>query len=1050
MFSASLRNKLLSSLVFIGISAGLTSPAFAVIEVLVNQCGYEPNSPKIFRAQRNADYGGNGTFSVKRVGDNAVVYSGTLTRKGRLWDKWYWEGDFSAFTTQGYYYVNVIVDGENAGSYSFNIANNILRSQTGTLAYKYFWTQRCGVAVPGWHGPCHTDDGIRRDNFTHIDAVGGWHDAGNYDKYAHAFAGDGVTALLWLYENNRSYYDAIDNTPANGIPDIVEEALHQARWLIKMVDTNGHCLKEVNPNRETTWHRPEEDTNNIICSCKDFPSCDACDDRWINPGTEVTSQEIVVCAALIKMHRICVLLGLPTENFSSKALSIWNHRVALAISEGGHNNLGDAAHHIWAGLDLFAVFGQQDCYDRAVQKVEETANININNPAFNDDITYAHTPGYELGVLAWFSRTYPSTPQAATARTAVQTLMSHNINYLVEGNPIGLVRRNDAGNLQYFPTDGGINRLYLLMAWGAIESYRLVGDPAYLRFALDQYNWVMGANYDLVCMFHGAGDKNLKAYHHRYSEIPGHENGAQPGVVPNGYLRNPDRHPRAGLPFIDLRAEKVLVETNEGWLINNAAYAFALSELFILNGTTGQSPYNGSPFVLPTTIQAEHYDLGGQGVAYNDLTNGNAGGQLRSDDVDIEVARDTGGGHNVGWIDAGEWLEYTVNVPTSTNYTFNVRVASCCSGGTFHIELDGSNITGSRRFSSTGGWQNWTTIVVSNVSMSAGNNKVLRVVAETGGWNLNYVQISSGPGQSPYSGSSFVLPTTIQAEHYDLGGKGVAYNDLTSGNAGGQLRSDNVDIEVTTDAGGGHNVGWIDAGEWLEYTVNVPTSANYAFNVRVASCCSGGTFHIELDGSNITGSRRFSSTGGWQNWTTVAVSNISMSAGNNKILRVVAETGGWNLNSIQVSSSSSSSVTIDLGDPDVGNGLTHVICCDGNTVPWPMGGRSCRANNDVADHYFYFNISDSWALQGNKPNLTFTIAYFDKDTGNFSLQYDAASGPYKQGPSINFTNTNTWKTVTWSVTDAYCGNRQNGGSDFRLAYFNGVDFYIDIVTITNP
>jgi hypothetical protein len=147
---------------------------------------------------------------------------------------------------------------------------------------------------------------------------------------------------------------------------------------------------------------------------------------------------------------------------------------------------------------------------------------------------------------------------------------------------------------------------------------------------------------------------------------------------------------------------------------------------------------------------------------------------------------------------------------------------------------------------------------------------------------------------------------------------------------------------------------------------------------------------------------------------------------------------------------SRTSVTIDLGDPDVGNGLTHVICCDGNTVPWPMGGRRCRANNAVTDHYFYFNISDSWAFQGNKPTLTFTINYFDKDTGNFSLQYDATSNAYKQGPSIKFTNTNTWKTVTWSVTDAYCGNRQNGGSDFRLAYFNGVDFYIDIVTITNP
>ena len=58
---------------------------------------------------------------------------------------------------------------------------------------------------------------------------------------------------------------------------------------------------------------------------------------------------------------------------------------------------------------------------------------------------------------------------------------------------------------------------------------------------------------------------------------------------------------------------------------------------------------------LPGTIQAENFDNGGEGVAYHDTTSGNAGGAFRSTDVDIEAA--SGGGYDVGWIDAGRVAE---------------------------------------------------------------------------------------------------------------------------------------------------------------------------------------------------------------------------------------------------------------------------------------------------------------------------------------------------------------------------------------------------------
>lgn len=39
----------------------------------------------------------------------------------------------------------------------------------------------------------------------------------------------------------------------------------------------------------------------------------------------------------------------------------------------------------------------------------------------------------------------------------------------------------------------------------------------------------------------------------------------------------------------------------------------------IISSAYAQTPYGGTPLLLPARIQAENYDLGGQGVAYSDV-----------------------------------------------------------------------------------------------------------------------------------------------------------------------------------------------------------------------------------------------------------------------------------------------------------------------------------------------------------------------------------------------------------------------------------------------
>jgi Carbohydrate binding module (family 6)/Bacterial Ig domain/Calcineurin-like phosphoesterase/Purple acid Phosphatase, N-terminal domain len=289
-----------------------------------------------------------------------------------------------------------------------------------------------------------------------------------------------------------------------------------------------------------------------------------------------------------------------------------------------------------------------------------------------------------------------------------------------------------------------------------------------------------------------------------------------------------------------------------------------------------------SPAALPGTVQAEDFDDGASGVAYRDTTLGNSGGQYRSTDVDIEACSDSGGGYNLGWVFAGEWLNYTVNVAAAGSYDLEFRVASGGAGGTFHLEVNGVNKTGSLTVPNTGGWQAWTTIRKTGVSLSAGQ-QLWRLVMETNGattavGNFNYFRATSSSG-SPYGGVAASLPGTLEAETFDEGGPGISFGDTTPENSGGQYRATAVDIEATSDAGSGYDVGWVFAGEWLKYSVNVTTAGAYDLEFRVASAGAGGTFHLEVNGADLTGPLVAPNTGGWQAWATLRKTGVTLTAG---------------------------------------------------------------------------------------------------------------------------------------------------------------------------
>src|ERR1051326_7690119 len=86
------------------------------------------------------------------------------------------------------------------------------------------------------------------------------------------------------------------------------------------------------------------------------------------------------------------------------------------------------------------------------------------------------------------------------------------------------------------------------------------------------------------------------------------------------------------------------------------------------------TPYSGSPAPIPGTVLGENFDKGGEGVGYHASGPNNTGGAGRWAGADNESS--SNGGYDIGWIAAGEWLNYTVNVATAGTYTVQVRVAS--------------------------------------------------------------------------------------------------------------------------------------------------------------------------------------------------------------------------------------------------------------------------------------------------------------------------------------------------------------------------------------
>jgi beta-glucanase (GH16 family) len=175
----------------------------------------------------------------------------------------------------------------------------------------------------------------------------------------------------------------------------------------------------------------------------------------------------------------------------------------------------------------------------------------------------------------------------------------------------------------------------------------------------------------------------------------------------------------------------------------------------------------------------------------------------------------------------------------------------------------------------------------------------LHIENTCGTWDLFHTLRHYGQYAYPNPEEPHIIPGFISPETYDYGGEGVAYHDATAGNAGtGPRANESVDTEVT---GSGVDVGWIDAGEWLEYTIKVPVAGTYYFSMLTASAnqTTPGPAKIIVNGTTKIVSILPSMSGSWSVFYPTSFQAITL-ATTDTLLRIETGTGGFNIGNISI------------------------------------------------------------------------------------------------------------------------------------------------------
>ncbi|MCC5928077.1 MAG: glycoside hydrolase family 9 protein [Cyclobacteriaceae bacterium] len=304
--------------------------------IRADQFGYLPEAEKIvIIAQPITGFDAPSAYSpseilqIVDVNTGEVVFAGpslqwnTGATHGQSGDKiWYF--NFSEVQTPGRYFV---LDPEkNVRSHTFYIHPDIYSHVLKEMV-RAFYYQRCGVAktVPyadeQWTDvACHIHSGQdtecfpindRNNDLLKKDLSGGWHDAGDYNKYT-TFTHTTLHEMLFAYQENPEAFTDDYNIPesGNGIPDLLDEVKFELDWLIKMQLEDGSALAKVSVTQFQASSPPSADRAR----------------RFYGPADASATR--AVCSIFAHAHLVFKTLDTPAmqefaEELLQRALKAW-------------------------------------------------------------------------------------------------------------------------------------------------------------------------------------------------------------------------------------------------------------------------------------------------------------------------------------------------------------------------------------------------------------------------------------------------------------------------------------------------------------------------------------------------------------------------------------------------------------------------------------------------------------------------------------------------------------------------------------------------------
>ncbi|MES2486351.1 MAG: carbohydrate-binding protein, partial [Bacteroidota bacterium] len=504
---------------------------------------------------------------------------------------------------------------------------------------------------------------------------------------------------------------------------------------------------------------------------------------------------------------------------------------------------------------------------------------------------------------------------------------------------------------------------------------------------------------------------------------------------------------------------------------------------------------------LPGKVYAGTYDLGTNGFAYfdNDVatyhTDGgsytawNQGWAGRNDGVDMQKCADAiTNGFQVGFIQTGEWLLYTIPATDLKAYTVDIRYAGL--GGSLHLEDQEGRISETITLPSTGNYDTWSTVSLTDVLIKAGTNKI-KVYFDGGGFNLNYLEfknplasadaafkvIDAGTNVlgdkinvsfnknfqtsidftasnlslkvnnntvaissiTQLSNNSFVIKPAIAINAGDqikftYAGSNLIATDATAqavftdkniANRVGAIQqisgtiqaesfyvNNGLNLETTTDVGGGQNIAYTDAGDYLDYLVNINQEGNYRIEYRSAGQNQTGQIKLQLinDATQDIQTVSLAPTGAWQTWATTST-QAQLPAGR-YYLRTNITAPGFNLNwikfSFQAQDDDNDGVanTDDLCPGTPANTVVDFAGCTLFTLPATnfavqTTSETCRTSNNgsiniaaASNHNYIATLSGNGVNQSN--NFTTTSAFNNLQSGNYQLCFTLPEAPAYQ------------------------------------------------------